>query len=80
MAAVMEADASVVWVPAYVGLGSNLDNPVAQVMRAMQEMRGIAGVHFVAGSHFYKNPPMGPQDQPECGGCSTDLAAPASNA
>ncbi|MGI9291015.1 MAG: 2-amino-4-hydroxy-6-hydroxymethyldihydropteridine diphosphokinase [Gammaproteobacteria bacterium] len=53
------------WVPAYIGLGANLNDPVTQVRRALDELRGIAGVRYVAASHLYKNPPMGPQDQPD---------------
>jgi len=65
MAAVMATAGPGVWVPAYVGLGSNLDGPAEQVRRALAELRSIDSVRFVSASPLYKNPPMGPQDQPD---------------
>jgi 2-amino-4-hydroxy-6-hydroxymethyldihydropteridine diphosphokinase len=65
MVAVMETDAPGVWIPAYVGLGSNLEDPAEQVRRALEQLRGIDGLRFVSASPLYKNPPMGPQDQPD---------------
>jgi 2-amino-4-hydroxy-6-hydroxymethyldihydropteridine diphosphokinase len=65
MAAVIEAVEPAVWIPVYVGLGSNLDDPVGQVTRALQELRALDGTQFVTASHLYKNPPMGPRDQPD---------------
>ncbi len=53
------------WVPAYIGVGSNLDNPAAQVQRAMAGLGGIRHTRLVAVSPSYGNPPMGPQDQPD---------------
>lgn len=50
---------------AYIGLGSNLDDPAAQVSRALDELDGIEGVRLTAASRLYHNPPMGPQDQPD---------------
>lgn len=50
---------------AYIGLGSNLDQPMQQVTRALQELARIDGVELLARSHLYHNPPMGPQDQPD---------------
>ncbi len=49
----------------YIGLGSNLDNPVQQVLTAIKHLRSAADVHVVAVSNLYKTPPMGPQDQPD---------------
>jgi 2-amino-4-hydroxy-6-hydroxymethyldihydropteridine diphosphokinase len=53
------------WVPAYLGLGSNLDDPMAQVGRAIEGLRAFPETRLVAVSSLYKNPPMGPQDQPD---------------
>jgi 2-amino-4-hydroxy-6-hydroxymethyldihydropteridine diphosphokinase len=65
MAAAIEAVEPTVWIPVYVGLGSNLDDPVGQVTRALQELHALDGALFVTASHLYKNPPMGPRDQPD---------------
>jgi 2-amino-4-hydroxy-6-hydroxymethyldihydropteridine diphosphokinase len=50
---------------AYVGLGSNLADPVAQVRRALDELAGIPDTQLIARSPLYKSPPLGPQDQPD---------------
>ena len=57
--------ASAVHVPAYVALGSNLDDPVAQLRRALDALDGLPGTRLVARSSLYRNPPLGPQDQPD---------------
>ncbi|MEQ8661078.1 MAG: 2-amino-4-hydroxy-6-hydroxymethyldihydropteridine diphosphokinase [Gammaproteobacteria bacterium] len=51
--------------PAYVGLGSNLDDPAAQVRKALDALACLPGTRRVAASRLYRNPPMGPQDQPD---------------
>lgn len=51
--------------PAYVGLGSNLGDPQAQLRGALAALGGMPGTRLVAKSALYRNPPMGPQDQPE---------------
>ena len=53
------------WQPAYIGLGSNLDQPVAQVTRAITALAGLADSHFVCHSALYRSPPLGPVDQPD---------------
>jgi 2-amino-4-hydroxy-6-hydroxymethyldihydropteridine diphosphokinase len=53
------------WIPAYIGVGSNLDDPEKQVRSALDALRKLPGCRFVAGSPLYCNPPMGPQDQPD---------------
>lgn len=57
--------AAAVQVPAYVGLGSNLDDPVAQLHRALAALAKLPGTRLVTRSSFYRNPPMGPQAQPD---------------
>jgi len=59
------SDESGRWIPAYLGLGSNLDNPAAQVRQALNELDSLAETRLVAVSALYSNPPMGPQDQPD---------------
>lgn len=49
---------------AYIGLGSNLDDPPAHVSTAITEIGALPGVEIVAQSSLYSSPPMGPQDQP----------------
>ena len=51
-------------VTAYIGLGSNLDDPVQQVVTACAEISDISGVQLVATSSLYRSPPLGPTGQP----------------
>ena len=50
---------------AFVGLGSNLDDPAAQLRRAFDALERIEGVHAVRRSRFYRTPPWGRVDQPD---------------
>ena len=52
-------------VRAYIGIGSNLDDPVAQVKDAMEELEMLPDTVVAARSSLYSNKPMGPQDQPD---------------
>jgi 2-amino-4-hydroxy-6-hydroxymethyldihydropteridine diphosphokinase len=49
---------------AYIGLGSNLDNPVRQVETALQELAASKDVTLLMRSSLYRTRPVGPQDQP----------------
>jgi 2-amino-4-hydroxy-6-hydroxymethyldihydropteridine diphosphokinase len=53
------------WVTAYIGLGSNLADPVLQIKSARTAIMQIAGVKELVFSSLYHSPPMGPQDQPD---------------
>ena len=53
------------WMPAYIGVGSNLDDPERQVRAALDALRELPDCQFVVDSPLYCNPPMGPQDQPD---------------
>ncbi len=53
------------WIPAYVALGSNLDDPQRQVEAAFDRLAHLAQTRLIARSHLYRATPMGPQDQPE---------------
>ena len=53
------------WFPAYVALGSNLDQPVAQIERGFAALASLAGCRLIARSRLYRTQPLGPQDQPE---------------
>jgi 2-amino-4-hydroxy-6-hydroxymethyldihydropteridine diphosphokinase len=52
-------------VTAYVGLGANLDDPVAQLRRAFGELAQLADTRVTARSPLYKSAPLGPRDQPD---------------
>ena len=54
-----------VWQPAYVALGSNLDNPRLQVERAIGELASLADTRLVLRSGLWRSAPMGPQHQPD---------------
>jgi len=49
---------------AYIGIGSNLDDPPAQVRSAMDAIDRADGLEVIARSSLYSSPPMGPPDQP----------------
>lgn len=50
---------------AYVGLGSNLDNPESQIRVAMDRLAALPHSCLQACSSLYCSAPMGPQDQPD---------------
>lgn len=50
---------------AYIGLGSNLEDPIAQVRRAVRELGGLPGVRLYGASSLYRSPPMGRPPQPD---------------
>ena len=49
----------------YIGLGSNLDEPIAQLRRALAELDELTATRLIRASSLYGNPPMGPADQPD---------------
>lgn len=53
------------WRPAYVALGANLGDPVAQVSEALDRLAALAGVRRVATSRLWRSAPLGPVDQPD---------------
>ncbi len=50
---------------AYIGIGSNLNDPVSQVRVACDALASIPDTRLLAASSLFSNPPMGPQDQPD---------------
>jgi 2-amino-4-hydroxy-6-hydroxymethyldihydropteridine diphosphokinase len=52
------------WVPAYVGIGSNLDEPDKQVERAVADLGRLPACRLIAASRRYRSAPLGPTDQP----------------
>ncbi len=51
------------WQPAYVGLGSNLDDPRRQVLRAWERLAGLPETLAVVRSPLYRSRPFGPVAQ-----------------
>lgn len=49
----------------YIGLGANLNDPIAQVKTALQELAKLRQSKLVASSKIYISKPMGPADQPD---------------
>ncbi len=49
---------------AYIGLGSNLQDPVAQILNAKAALMQLPESRFVAISPLYRNPPFGSVPQP----------------
>jgi len=53
------------WRPAYVAIGSNLDDPEARVREAFDRIAALADTRLVCRSRYYLSQPMGPQNQPQ---------------
>lgn len=49
----------------FIGLGANLDQPLAQLRQALTALKMLPNTQFVSASAFYTSKPMGPQDQPD---------------
>lgn len=49
----------------FIGLGSNLGNPEAQLTSALAALNGIPGTALARCSSFYRSKPLGPGDQPD---------------
>lgn len=68
-------------IAAFIGLGSNLNEPVKQIERAREAISKHPSISEIAFSSTYNSPPMGPQDQPDyCNAVmhiSTELSAMA---
>lgn len=52
-------------IEAYIGLGSNLAEPMAQLAQARYSVAHLPDVREIAFSSLYRSLPMGPQDQPD---------------
>jgi 2-amino-4-hydroxy-6-hydroxymethyldihydropteridine diphosphokinase len=53
------------FIRAYIGLGSNLDDPELQLRRAIEALRCIPESRLTAVSRLYRSKPMGPAEQPD---------------
>lgn len=49
----------------FIGLGSNLDDPLLQLKKAVEYLKQLKMLNVINISSFYSSPPMGPQDQPD---------------
>lgn len=52
-------------VTAYIGLGSNLDDPLDQVSRAVAELDQLPDTRVARVSPWYRSAPVGPGPQPD---------------
>ncbi len=50
---------------AFIGLGSNLNNPVSQVELAITNLAKLPKTQLLKSSSLYFSKPQGPQDQPD---------------
>lgn len=64
---------------AYVALGSNLDDPIAQVRAGALALGKLPGTRLVCCSSLYRTAPVGMTDQPDFinAVCETDTSLPA---
>lgn len=66
------------WHPAYVGLGSNLDDPRQQIEAAFMGLGSLTRTRLIRRSGLYGSKPLGPADQPDfvnaVAGLLTELA------
>jgi len=49
----------------FIGLGSNLNDPLSQLKKAIECLKQHKMLNVINISNFYSSPPMGPQDQPD---------------
>ncbi len=49
----------------FIGLGSNLDDPQNQVLRALQALDGLPHTRLLARSSLYRSAPVGYPEQPD---------------
>ncbi len=48
-----------------MGLGSNLDNPIEQLKKALQALKLLPNTHLKTQSALYRSRPLGSQNQPD---------------
>ena len=61
----MSSDDSKQWIPAYVGLGSNLHGPARQIEVAFRLLGKIPATRVVKRSSLYRSVPFGGVEQPD---------------
>ena len=60
----------------WIGLGSNLDEPLQQLRTAITALRTLPGSHLEAVSSFYRSVPLGPAGQPDYLNAAARLRTP----
>lgn len=50
---------------AFIGLGSNLDNPTQRLISALTALQRLPGLALLHHSRLFGSAPIGPQDQPD---------------
>jgi 2-amino-4-hydroxy-6-hydroxymethyldihydropteridine diphosphokinase len=50
---------------AYIGLGSNLDDPCEHLLHALRELASLPHIQVFATSSFYRSAPLGYLEQPD---------------
>ena len=50
---------------AYIGLGSNLDDPLTQVQCALERLALLPDTQLIGQSRLYRSAPVGPEGQPD---------------
>jgi 2-amino-4-hydroxy-6-hydroxymethyldihydropteridine diphosphokinase len=58
-------NSAMTWSDAYIGLGSNLDNPLQHILKAVDDIAATEGIARITLSDLYGSRPVGPQDQPD---------------
>ena len=53
------------WRPAYVGIGSNLNDPRRQVRSALNALANLSSSRLVSSSRLYRSKPLDGTDQPD---------------
>lgn len=49
----------------FIGLGSNLAEPIRQIERALTALAGVSDSRLLRRSRLYRSRPLGPQNQPD---------------
>ena len=52
-------------IDSYIGIGSNLDDQLGHVNRAIAELKQLPESRLLASSRLYRSKPLGPADQPD---------------
>ncbi|MEH6626790.1 MAG: 2-amino-4-hydroxy-6-hydroxymethyldihydropteridine diphosphokinase [Motiliproteus sp.] len=52
-------------IKAFIGLGSNLEDPRQQVLTAIQQLSKLDGTKLLQQSSLYRSDPVGPANQPD---------------
>ena len=61
------------WHPVYIGVGSNLEDPRTQILRAFRELAVLPTTRLVLTSPIYQSRPFGPVDQPDFANAAAGL-------